>query len=141
MLSMLNPEERRRYPRSNIKLPVVMIAGESLVDGEIQDISLGGAFIRCPTMPNPEDGFHMVITSKGRLISIMAEVVWSDGNKFKSKAALSGIGVRFRRLFYRDRRFIANMVADSSTKSLVARLSIIKAPLKGKQRRLGVINV
>jgi len=72
---MLNHEERRHSPRSNIKLPVVMIASESIVDGEIQDISLGGAFIRCPTMPNPKDSFHMVITSKGRLISIIAEVV------------------------------------------------------------------
>ncbi len=139
---MLNPEERRHYPRSNIKLPVVMIAGGSLVDGEIQDISLGGAFIRCPTMPNPKDGFHMVITSKGRLISIIAEVVWSGGHKFKSQAALSGIGVRFRRLLHGDRRFIANMVAESSTMSSVARLSMkIKAPLKGRKRRSGVINV
>jgi len=139
---MLNPEERRHYPRSNIKLPIVMIAGESLVDGEIQDISLGGAFIRCPTMPNPKDSFHMVITSKGRLISIIAEVVWSDGLKFKGKAALSGIGVRFRRLLHGDRRFLANMVAGSLTMSSVARFSMkIKAPLKRRQRRLGVINV
>ena len=139
---MLNLEERRHYPRSNLKLPVVMIAGESLVDGEIKDISLGGAFIRCPKMSNPKDSFHMVITSKGRLISIIAEVVWSEGQKFKSKAALSGIGVRFRRVLHGDRRFLANMVAESSTMSLVARLSMkIKAPLKRRQRRLGVINV
>lgn len=119
-----------------------MIAGESLIDGEIQDISLGGAFIRCPTMPNPKDSFHMVITSKGRLISIIAEVVWSDGLKFKGKAALSGIGVRFRRLLHGDRRFLANMVAGSLTMSSVARFSMkIKAPLKRRQRRLGVINV
>jgi len=119
-----------------------MIAGESLVDGEIQDISLGGAFIRCPTMPNPKDSFHMVITSKGRLISIIAEAVWSDGHKFKGKAALSGIGVRFRRLLHGDRRFLANMVAGSLTMSSVARFSMkIKAPLKRRQRRLGVINV
>jgi hypothetical protein len=139
---MLNPKERRHYPRSNIKLPVVLIAGESLVDGEIQDISLGGAFIRCPAMPNPKDSFHMVITSKGRLISITAEVVWSDGHKFKSKAALSGIGVRFRRLLHDDRRFLVNTVAKTSAMSSVARLSMrIKAPLKRRQRRLGVINV
>ena len=139
---MLSPEERRHYPRSGIKLPVVMIAGEGLVDGEIQDISLGGAFIRCPTMPNPKDNFHMVITSKGRLISIIAEVVWSGGHKFNSEASSSGIGVRFRRLFHGDRRFIANMVADSSTMSSMAQLSRkIKAPLKRRQRRVGGINV
>ena len=119
---MFNPKERRHYPRFNIRLPVVLIAGESLVDGEIQDISLGGAFIRCSAMPNPKDSFHMVITSKGRLISIIAEVIWSGGHKFKSKAALSGIGVRFRRLLHDDRRFLANMVAKSSTVSSVARL-------------------
>jgi hypothetical protein len=105
-----------------------VIVGESLVDGEIQDISLGGAFMRCSAMPNPKDNFHMVITVKGRLISIIAEVVWSDGHKFKSKTALSGIGVRFRRLLHDDRRFLGNMVAKSSTMSSVARLSMkIKA--------------
>jgi hypothetical protein len=30
---MLHPEERRHYPRANIKLPVIVVAGESLVEG------------------------------------------------------------------------------------------------------------
>jgi hypothetical protein len=125
---MLNPQERRHYTRADIKLPVVLIAGDGLVDGEIQDISLGGAFIRCSAMPNPKDNFHMVISAKGRLISIIAEVVWSDGNKFKSKNALGGIGVRFKRLFHGDRRFLVNLVAEASTTLSVARLAMkIKA--------------
>jgi hypothetical protein len=128
---MLNPQERRHYQRAGIKLPVVVIAGDGLVDGEIQDISLGGAFIRCSAMPNPQDNFHMVITAKGRLISTIAEVVWSSGYKFKSKTALSGIGVRFRRLLHSDRRFLANLVVKSSTMISVARLSTkIKARCK-----------
>ena len=59
---MSDPKERRYYPRTKVKLPVVKMVGNDLVDGEIEDLSLGGAFIRCSAMPNGEDNFHMVIT-------------------------------------------------------------------------------
>ena len=67
---MSNHKERRYYPRTKVKLPVVRMAGDDLVDSEIEDLSLGGAFIRCSMMPNGKDNFHMVISAQGRLISI-----------------------------------------------------------------------
>ena len=39
---MSNPKERRHYPRPKVKLPVVKMVGNDLVDGEIEDLSLGG---------------------------------------------------------------------------------------------------
>lgn len=108
---MFNQQERRQYPRTTIKLPVVMAAENLLVDGRIQDLSLGGAFVHCLEMPIPRDNFRMVITAEGRLISVSAEVVWTDTHKSNNKTVLGGMGVRFRQILNADRRFLENVIA------------------------------
>jgi len=117
---MVNPRERRNYPRIKIKLPVVKMAGNGLVNGEIQDLSLGGAFIRCPEKANTEDKFHMVISARGRLISIIGEVVWQDINKINKKTTLRGMGVRFTQILNGDRRFLREVIASQHTNKLTA---------------------
>ena len=107
---MFNHEDRRRYRRAKIKLPVVRMAAEALVDGEILDLSLGGAFIRCSATPNVNDKVYIVISAKGRLISITGEVVWSDVDKFNSKTALGGMGVSFKKILNGDRRFLLDVI-------------------------------
>ena len=86
------------------------MAADGLIDGEIQDLSLGGAYIRCLEMPNSKDELHMVITARGRLISITGEMVWSDVNESNGKTRLRGIGVRFRKVFNGDRRFLLDVI-------------------------------
>jgi len=117
---MDNRKERRNYPRARIKLPVVKMAGNGLVNGEIQDLSLGGAFIRCREMVKTKDKFHMVISAKGRLMSIIGEVVWEDVNKINNKTTLRGMGVRFRQIFSGDRRFLREVVASHHRNKLTA---------------------
>jgi len=117
---MVNPKERRNYPRIKIKLPVVKMAGNGLVNGEIRDLSLGGAFIRCPEMLNTKDKFHMVISAKGRLMSIIGEVVWEDVKKINNKTTLRGMGVRFTQIFSGDRRFLREVIASHHRNKLTA---------------------
>lgn len=107
---MSTPKERRYYPRTKVKLPVVKMAGNDLVDGEIQDLSLGGAFIRCSAMPNGKDNFHMVISAKGRLISLTGEMVWKDVQKSNNQTRFRGIGVRFDKLLSCDRQFLRDVI-------------------------------
>lgn len=109
--NMSNPKERRYYPRTKVKLPVVRMAGNDLVDGEIEDLSLGGAFIRCSVMPNGKDTFHMVISAKGRLISVTGEMVWKDVHKPNNQTRLHGMGVRFNKLLSGDRQFLLDVIA------------------------------
>ena len=109
--NMSNPKERRSYPRTKIKLPVVKMVGDALVDGEIEDLSLGGAFIRCSAMPNAEDTFHMVISTKGRLISLTGEMVWKDVQKLNSQTRFRGMGVRFNKLLIGERQFLRDVIA------------------------------
>ena len=118
--TMVNPKERRNYPRAKIRLPVVKMVGNVLVNGEIQDLSLGGAFIRCPEMANTEDKFHMVISAKGRLMSIIGEVVWQDVNKINNETTLRGIGVQFKQIFSGDRRFLREVIASHHSYKLTA---------------------
>lgn len=123
---MVNPKERRNYPRIKIKLPVVKMAGNGLVNGEIQDLSLGGAFIRCPEMADTKEKFHMVISAKGRLMSIIGEVVWQDLNEMNKETTLRGIGVRFRQIFSGDRRFLREVIASHHSNRLTAWLPRIR---------------
>lgn len=127
---MLKRKERRHYPRVKIKLPVVKMAGDVLVDGEIQDLSLGGAFIRCTEMPNAKDNFHMVISAKGRLLSITGEVAWKDIHKSNDKNRLRGMGVRFTQILNSDLRFIRDVLAKHYNSRLLTWL-----PRKCKARQ------
>ena len=117
---MSNPKERRNYPRTKVKLPVVRMAGNYLVDGEIVDLSLGGAFIRCSVMPSGEDNFHMVISAKGRLISVTGEMVWKDVQKFNNQTRFRGMGVRFGQLLIGDRQFLRDVIAKHHKNKILA---------------------
>ena len=120
---MSNPKERRNYPRTKVKLPVVRMVGNDLVDGEIEDLSLGGAFIRCSVMPNGNDSFHLVISAKGRLISVTGEMVWKDVQKLNNQTRFRGMGVRFGQLLIGDRQFLRDVIAKHHKNKILAWLS------------------
>ena len=109
---MLKQQERRQYLRATVKLPVVMMTGNGLVDGEIRNLSLGGAFIHCLEMPSHTDDFSMVISAQGRLISVTAAVVWTGTQRFSNENVLGGIGVRFTQIFTHDRRFLKDVITN-----------------------------
>ena len=117
---MVNGRERRSHPRVKVKLPVVKMAGNGLVKGEIQDLSLAGAFICCPEMANTKDEFHMVISTKGRLMSIIGEVVWQEVNKMNAKTALPGMDVHSKQILNGDHRFLTEVIVSHRNNSLTA---------------------
>ena len=89
-----------------------MTTSNGLVDGQTQNISLGGAFIRCPEKINLKDRFRLVMTTKDRLILVNAEVVWSNGHKSKSKSAYHEMGVRFTNISGNDRTFLSGVISS-----------------------------
>jgi len=88
------------------------------MDGEIQDLSMGGAFIHCLEMPNPSDNFSMVITAEGRFISVTAAVVWTGTQRSGNKNVLGGIGVRFKQIFIYDRGFLKDVITKHYKKKI-----------------------
>lgn len=117
---MANRKERRKHPRARIKLPVVKMAGNGLVNGETRDLSMGGAFIRCREMFNTNDEFHMVISARGRLISIIGEVVWQEIKEINDKSTMRGMGVRFRNIVSGDRWFLRELITSHHANKLTA---------------------
>ncbi len=112
LLSGFGFNENRRHPRVKIKWPVVMTTANGLADGQTQNISLGGAFIRCLKKPNLEDNFRLVMTTKDRLILVNAEVVWSNGRKSEGRANHHEMGVRFTKLSSNDRTFLSGVISS-----------------------------
>jgi len=94
-----------------MKWPVVMTTINGLVDGRTHNISLSGAFIRCPQKPKLEDNFRLVMTTKDRLILVNAEVVWSNGHKSEGKSTHHEMGVRFTKLSSNDRTFLSGVIS------------------------------
>lgn len=88
-----------------------MTTGDGLLDGRTQNISLGGASIRCSVKPVLQENFRLVMTSKDRLILVNAEVVWSNGHKFEGKSTHHEMGVRFTKLSSNDRAFLSGVIS------------------------------
>ena len=110
-LSGFGSRENRKHRRVKIKWPVVMTTSNGLADGRTQNISLGGAFIRCTEKPTLEKNFRLVMTAKERLILVNAEVVWSNGRKSEGKSTHHEMGVRFTKLSSNDRTFLSGVIS------------------------------
>lgn len=103
--------ESRRHPRAEIKWPVVILTPHGLVDGKTENLSLGGALVRFPEHLKVNHNFSMVITAKGRLISVAVEVIWSDTHRHGDKSRFCGIGVRFTKILVSDRQFLNRSIS------------------------------
>ena len=81
-------EERRRHTRSNETWFITIETPEECFSGETENISPGGAFIRCEKPLAPNEIFDMIITlpDRGTVLKGRAEVVWSTQH---------GMGVTF----------------------------------------------
>jgi hypothetical protein len=53
----------------------------------------------------------MVISAKGRLISLTGEMVWKDVQKLNSQTRFRGMGVRFNKLLIGERQFLRDVIA------------------------------
>ena len=88
--------EKRQHPRMPITLPVRMITAKDVRKGEMENISLHGAFIRCqiPLVP----GERLIVIAKFRSkpsFNSHAEVVWSRVPRSNEEETSGGMGVKF----------------------------------------------
>ncbi len=114
LLNGFDFKESRRYRRVKIKWPVVMTTPNGLIDGQTLNLSLGGACIRCPKLPNLDESFRLVMTAKERLILVNAQVVWSNGHNSPGKSTTHGMGIRFTNLSSNDRTFLSRVISAHS---------------------------
>lgn len=89
-------QERRKHLRAKVVWPVIMENNRNIISGETQDISVGGAYIRCRKPLKPlEVSMYVSISLLSPRIRAMAEVVRSDVLGSAHGVEYYGIGVRF----------------------------------------------
>ncbi|UCG11518.1 MAG: PilZ domain-containing protein [Deltaproteobacteria bacterium] len=106
-------KERRRHPRAEVEWPVTVRSSEGIMFGEVTNVSLGGAFIRCekPLRVNQMLEMALYVDSLGQSIKATAEVVWSNIYGPDDDITPRGMGVRFTKISPRDRRLILTIVS------------------------------
>ena len=106
--------EKRIDPRIEVGWPVTMMTAEVDIDGEIENISAGGAYIRCGMLLLENDVFVMGIWDlEGEPLWIGAEVVWTNVTLTPDPGpAPIGMGVRFTTISEENRQFLANVLSE-----------------------------
>ena len=107
----MTQRERRQHPRAKIVCPVIIENNRNIMSGETQDISVGGAYIRCRSQPrHPEVNMYISLSLLSPRIRVMGEVVRSEAlNSVKGSGHL---GVRFLAISDTDREIISAIVAQ-----------------------------
>ena len=98
--------DNRHHSRATVRWPVVIQTSTGLVDGQTENLCLGGAFIRLSNELQSSHNLPVVLNAKGRLIPCTAQIVWSDDSNLSDQRKLLGIGVRFTHMMLHDREFI-----------------------------------
>jgi len=110
-----NFTQRRAHPRVEVRWPVTMMTPEGDMDGTIENISAGGAYIRCGTPLIKKDLFILSILSQsGGNRWIGAEVVWLDIPPNDGSEVPIGMGIRFTNISPADLRVIDDAVSEYS---------------------------
>ena len=96
-LSPVPKTQKRKHPRAEVSWPVSLITSQGLFDGEIKNISKGGALIQCRDLPEAEESLELSIEIPDHHLSISATVEKVRLNIDESNLALPtyDLAVRF----------------------------------------------
>ena len=102
-------QERRNYPRANIKWPVKVKTDKGTMDGLTSDVTPNGVFIHCKKPLRLNVAFEMAINipNSEHSITAKAEVVWSNRWGPDDEITPRGMGVIFVEISSEARKFIA----------------------------------
>ena len=106
--------ERRKDQRAKVVWPVIMENSRNIISGETQDISAGGAYIRCRTLLKlVEVSMYVSVSFLSPRMRGIAEVVRSDVLGSASGVEYYGIGVRFIAISNEVRELISLELEDT----------------------------
>ena len=106
--------ERRKHPRARAKWSVTLETNQGVLNTEIHDISLEGAFIRCLDPLEPAETFKMVINipESNRRLMVDSEVIWTNILGPDHSVTPRGMGVQFTEISGSDRQFLNRMIMN-----------------------------
>jgi len=101
--------EKRDYPRAEIKWQAVVKTGKGTIDGITSNVTPNGVFIHCqkPLRLNEVFELTMNIPNSDQILRAQAEVTWSNRWGPDDDISPRGMGVRFVKISSESRKFIA----------------------------------
>ena len=107
-------EDKRQFPRVEVTWPVTMLTAQGPIEGEVNNISLGGAFVHCQVQPESNKTFRMIIKVPHSRQFLRASARVARSNIYNPEGADEprGIGVRFVEISDDDRQYIREVVAE-----------------------------
>ena len=88
--------DNRQHPRMPITLPARMLTAAGVIEGETENTSFNGAFIRCQKPLEPSERLMVVVKLPSNpSFNSHAEVVWSRAPRSNDKGISRGMGVKF----------------------------------------------
>jgi hypothetical protein len=106
-------EEKRKHFRVDINWRVLMETSDGVVEAEIKNISLGGAFICCKKPLPLEKVFPLtMIGPDNEHVIATARVVWSNVNVPNEKVINRGMGVRFIKMSDRHIQLVRQILQE-----------------------------
>ena len=102
-------DEKRDYPRAEIKWPAVIKTDKGTMDGITSNVTPNGVFIHCqkPLRINEVFELSIDIPNTGQTLTARAEVTWSNRWGPDDEISPRGMGVRFVKISSEARKFIA----------------------------------
>jgi hypothetical protein len=92
----MSVQEQRMYQRFQVRWPIHILAADGSMLGETEDVSLGGAFIRCKKPPPPEQKILLTFENHSSTMQfVLARVAWTNLESRGSSDKPVGMGVQF----------------------------------------------
>ena len=111
-------DKRRRYPRAELRWPIVIKNNQGTIVGETKNIGVDGAFLFCPEPLKKREALRLFIMAPDRrALEILARVMWSKQYGSEEDVPPLGMGVRFEGISDEDRDFVSNLVSDHLKKA------------------------
>ncbi len=104
--------EKRLHPRIPVNWPAVVVTANGSIEGEVRDISVGGAFIQYSEEGDLNGDLQIVLKpSEQRSIPVTGRKVWSGNFNFDGKIVYSEVGVHFTDISPEDGEYIASLAS------------------------------
>ena len=102
-------DEKRDYPRAEIKWPAVIKTDQGTMDGVTSNVTPNGVFIHCQKPLKLNEIFELTIDipNSDQTLTARAEVIWSNRWGPDDEISPRGMGVRFVKISSEARKFIA----------------------------------
>jgi hypothetical protein len=92
----MSVKQRRMDQRFRVRWPIYITAANGSMLGETEDVSLGGAFIRCKKPPPPDQKILLTFENHSSTMQfVLAKVAWTNLESQGSRDKPTGMGVQF----------------------------------------------